>query len=378
MTFRTFTTSEELFDLLLDRFSMTRPDNLNQVEVEDWKRRCLVPTQRHVLDVFNLWLEDHRLLEEDPHIAQRLPDFIRQVATPRLPVEGQALLQNIERLTFADPVRPPRGLTPKKPLKVKEHKNDVLRVDAAYLADQLTLYEYHLYSKITPRECLAYVNTQSGPEVHDLVSFCSTYDKLGGWVKMSVLNQESSIPKRANTIDHWIKVAERCRANCNFSSMSSIISALSSVVITRLHLTWAHVGRKSQLDALLKHNEPTGGFAGYRNLLGNVDSTVPCVPFITMYLTDLIRTREQFRDEPDRISFIQRQRWHETISLLLKFQHRQPQHIYNEYISAFISTQLREAISSADNSWFWAKSQEVQHSELANADFRDGLEQAGF
>lgn len=98
MTFPTFTTSEELFDLLLDRFSMTRPDNLNQVEVEDWKRRCLIPTQRHVLDVFNLWLEEHRLLEEDPHIAQRLPDFIRQVATPRLPAEGQALLQNIERL----------------------------------------------------------------------------------------------------------------------------------------------------------------------------------------------------------------------------------------------------------------------------------------
>lgn len=110
--------------------------------------------------------------------------------------------------TFADPVRPSRGLTPKKPLKTKEHKNDVLRVDAAYLADQLTLYEYYLYCKITPRECLAYVNTQSGPEVQELVNFCSTYDKLGGWVKMTILNQESSIAKRANTIDHWIKVAE--------------------------------------------------------------------------------------------------------------------------------------------------------------------------
>lgn len=77
---------------------MTRPDNLNEVEVEDWKRRCLLPTQRHVLDVFTMWLEEHRLLEEDLHIAQRLPDFIRHVATPRLPAEGQALLQNIERL----------------------------------------------------------------------------------------------------------------------------------------------------------------------------------------------------------------------------------------------------------------------------------------
>lgn len=91
-------TSEELFDLLLDRFSMSRPDNLNELEVEDWKKRSLIPTQRHVLDVFKLWLEDHRLLEEDPHIAARLPDFIRHVATPRLPSEGQALLTRVEQL----------------------------------------------------------------------------------------------------------------------------------------------------------------------------------------------------------------------------------------------------------------------------------------
>lgn len=231
MTFRTFTTSEELFDLLLDRFSMTRPDNLNEVEVEDWKKRCLIPTQRHVLDVFTLWLEEHRLLEEDPHIAQRLPDFITHVATPRLPMEGQALLQNIEHLvsgvvrflslamslsrfsltfttqTFAERVRPAMGITPKKPLKTKEHKNDLLRVDPTVLADQLTLHEYSLYEKITPRECLSYIGKQSGPEVEHLVAFCATYDKLCSWVKLSILSQPQ-LGKRANIIDHWVKVAE--------------------------------------------------------------------------------------------------------------------------------------------------------------------------
>ncbi|KAF6754307.1 ras guanine nucleotide exchange factor domain-containing protein [Ephemerocybe angulata] len=377
MTFRTFTTSEELFDLLLDRFSMTRPDNLNEIEVADWKRRSLVPTQRHVLDVFTLWLENHRLLEDDPHIAQRLPDFIRHVATPRLPTEGQTLLQNIERLTFADPIRPSMGIMPKKPLKTKDHKNDILRIEPSVLADQLTLYEYHLYDKITPRECLAYIRKQSGPDVENLAAFCSTYDKLGTWVKSSILNTQT-LTKRAQVIDYWIKVAERCRANSNYASMSSIISAVSSVVITRLTFTWTHTGRKAQLDALLKHNEPSGGFAGYRSLLRHVEDVTTCVPFITMYLSDLIRIREQYRDEEKTISFIQRQRWHDTINSILKFQHRPPQHIYDEYINTFIRDRLQEAVLSPDDTWFWDRSQEIVRVEYANADVRKGLEQVGF
>ncbi|KAJ3535720.1 hypothetical protein NMY22_g6360 [Coprinellus aureogranulatus] len=377
MTFRTFTTSEELFHLLLDRFSMTRPDNLNEVEVEDWKKRCLIPTQRHVLDVFTLWLEDHRLLEEDPHIAQRLPDFITHVATPRLPTEGQALLENVERLTFAERFRPSMGIIPKKPTKTKDHKNDLLRVDPVLLADQLTLYEYNLYEQITPSECLSFTRKQCGPDVEHLVAFCGTYDKLGSWVKLSILGQPQ-LGKRANTIDHWVRVAERCRFNSNFSSMSAIISALSSIVITRLSITWSHVGRKSQLDALLKHNDPSGGFAGYRNLLQQVEPTTPAVPFLTMYLTDLFRIREQFHDEDGRISFVQRQRWHDTISAMLKFQRRPPQLIYDEYIYTFVRDRLGETTRAADDPWFWDKSQEIIRAEIANADMRKGLEQAGF
>ncbi|KAG2022767.1 cell division control protein 25 [Coprinopsis cinerea AmutBmut pab1-1] len=209
MTFRTFTTSDQLFDMLLDRFSMTRPDNLNEIEVDDWKKRCLLPTQRRVLAVFTYWLEEHRLLEEDRHIAKRLPDFVTHVAMPRLRPESQALMQTFERLTFADPIRPPNGLTPRKPRKSKAHRNDLLRMDPSDIAEQLTLYEYNRYSTITPRECLAYVRTQKGDSVMHLNAFCATYDQLAGWVKLSILNNDA-IAKRAATIDFWIKVAEVC------------------------------------------------------------------------------------------------------------------------------------------------------------------------
>jgi son of sevenless-like protein len=166
--------------------------------------------------------------------------------------------------------------------------------------------------------------------------------------------------------------------------MSALINALSSTAISRLLLTWAHVGRKSTLDALLKHNEPSGGFSGYRTLLTTVDG--PCVPFIGMFLTDLVHIQDQFGDcvsptsanpEKSLICFVKRQRWYDTISTMLKHQ----QKLYNfaecESIRTFIDTHLLAA-NAKDPGWFWTKSQEVQHSELAQADIRRGLVEAGF
>ena len=163
----------------------------------------------------------------------------------------------------------------------------------------------------------------------------------------------------------------------NFASMSAIINALSSAVITRLHLTWAHVGRKNVLDGLLKHNEPTGGFAGYRNLLQNIDG--PCVPFISMYLTDLVHIQDKFCDEPGgRICFLQRQYSYKTVTAMLRFQSKPHNDIAeSESVMDFIKRGL-EVDGEKDNNWFWHKSQEVQQLELAHADIRKGLEAAGF
>ena len=159
--------------------------------------------------------------------------------------------------------------------------------------------------------------------------------------------------------------------------MSAIIIALSSTVITRLHLTWAHVSRKSNLDLLLRHNEPAGGFSGYRTLLQQADG--PCVPFITMFLTDIIHVQEHFSDQDvdGRICFYQRARWHEIITNMLKFQSRPYGLAVSESTVTFIETHLKEG-ALRDPNWFWSKSQEIQHSELAHADIRKGLEAAGF
>jgi son of sevenless-like protein len=158
--------------------------------------------------------------------------------------------------------------------------------------------------------------------------------------------------------------------------MSAVINALSSTVITRLHLTWAHVGKKSAFDALLKFNDPTGGFSGYRGLQLNAEGA--CTPFIGMYLTDIVHIQDQW-DEDGRVSFIQCQRWYEVITVMLRFQCRPYPFGENGSTLTFIAGHIRAmSAGSKDQAKFWSRSQEVQQSELAHADIRRGLEAAGF
>ena len=91
----------------------------------------------------------------------------------------------------------------------KISKLDLLKLGPKIVADQLTVYEFGLYTKITPQQCLTYVKSRTGDDVAKLSDFCSTHDKLDAWVKLSILN--SDVPgQRAQTVDFWIKVAEAC------------------------------------------------------------------------------------------------------------------------------------------------------------------------
>jgi son of sevenless-like protein len=165
--------------------------------------------------------------------------------------------------------------------------------------------------------------------------------------------------------------------------MSAILTALSSVSISRLLLTWAHSARKSHLDSLLKYNEPTGKFGAYRIALQSAEG--PCVPFITMLLTDIVHVEDQVPDtipsnsetEGPLICFTKRQRWYDIVTTILRHQSKMYNLAEDEPTKAFVITQLKSA-SAKDQEWFWVKSQEVQQLERAHADIRKGLEAAGF
>ena len=170
--------------------------------------------------------------------------------------------------------------------------------------------------------------------------------------------------------------------------MHALVYALSSPVISRLHLTWAHVGRRVQLEQLAKYHEQTGNFSAYRLLQRSADG--PCIPHIGMYITDLQVADQQHPDnvliEPSSsplgttvslIHFAKREKWWEAIDAMLRHQAKPYTHPEDSTVVTYIETNLAQA-GEKDQGSFWTKSQEIQQAEMQHADIRKGLELAGF
>ncbi len=177
--------------------------------------------------------------------------------------------------------------------------------------------------------------------------------------------------------------------------MAAIVASLYSSILERLYLTWAHVTRMNQLEPLARLTAPTANFMAHRTLYMTLEG--PCVPFVGMYLTDLVHINDQLKDNiafpvsssrPNSqpiplINFIKRQKWYDAVRAILRYQSFGGYHSghglvqENPVLTQFVETQLMNG-SGKDMADLWGRAHELQQHEVAHADFRRGLEAAGF
>ncbi|CAE7232717.1 unnamed protein product [Rhizoctonia solani] len=106
-TYETFTTSQQLFDLITDQYSLEPPRELDESQFSDWKENRLRPTQAGVLDVLGAWLDLPRLYQDDPELIPRMREFLQFVTKPEsLALEARRHLRTIEQLV-TPPQHPP-------------------------------------------------------------------------------------------------------------------------------------------------------------------------------------------------------------------------------------------------------------------------------
>lgn len=169
--------------------------------------------------------------------------------------------------------------------------------------------------------------------------------------------------------------------------MSSIVAALSSVLISRLHFTWVTASREYILEPLRKIIHPASNYGYYRSVLEAVEG--PCIPFVGPFLKNIVYTQDQHADNvvvqsattPDRqftlVHFVKRQKWYDITLQMLRFQSK-PYHIHEiPEMTNFIVGQMEKAVGIGER-WYLQRSDELQHAELVHADIRRGLEAAGF
>jgi len=180
----------------------------------------------------------------------------------------------------------PASIIPKNIKKLK-----FLDIDALEFARQLTIIEARLYGKIKPTECLnktwqrklAEGDADPAANVKALILHSN---QLTNWVAQMILTQ-ADVKRRQIVIKHFISIADKCRQLNNFSTLTSIISALGTAPIHRLGRTWSQVNQKTMaiLEAMRKLMGSTKNFLEYREALHKANP--PCIPFFGVYLTDL-------------------------------------------------------------------------------------------
>ena len=292
LTYRSFTSARELFEMLVKRFAIQPPEGLTQAEYEMWRDGKQKLIRFRVVNILknwfdNFWMEDQS--EETKQLIRDVSNFARDTikstetpgSAPLMTVldqrlsgkeaGGRRMIQTVNQNT-------PAPIMPKNMKKLK-----FLDIDVIEFARQLTIIESRLYGKIKPTECLNKTwqkkvgegEPEPAPNVKALILHSN---QMTNWVAEMILAQ-TDVRKRVVVIKHFVAVADKCRTLNNFSTLTSIISALGTAPIARLKRTWDQVPQRihATLETMRKLMASTKNFGEYRESLHVANP--PCIPF---------------------------------------------------------------------------------------------------
>lgn len=223
LTYRSFTSAVELFELLVRRFSIQPPPGLPREDYPTWEERKQKLVRFRVVNILKSWFETF-WMEENNEASKRLLEraygFAKNtIANTKTPGSGP-LMTTIEQrmkgqdtsakrlvLTLTNSAPPP--ILPKNMKKLK-----FLDIDATEFARQLTIIESKLYGKIKSTECLdktwqRKVKGEGADPAPNVKSVILHSNQLTNWVAEMIL-QQAEVKKRVVVIKHFVTIADVC------------------------------------------------------------------------------------------------------------------------------------------------------------------------
>ena len=224
LTYQSFTTAVELFELLVRRWNVQPISGLTQEEYAIWVERKQTPIRFRIVNVLKSWLDTYWMEgtdKESMELIQQIHRFVRKTvqasglagAKPLLVVIEQRLSGeevNSKKLVANSNVEAPTPLLPKS---LNKKNARIIDFDPLELARQLTIMESNLYRKIKPQECLnkkwsikgTFPNGQiPAPNIKALILHAN---RVTNWVVFMILTQ-AKLKERTNVIKYFISVAD--------------------------------------------------------------------------------------------------------------------------------------------------------------------------
>ena len=263
MTFRLFTTPAELLEAVIARYNVLPPPGLLDADLRLWQQRKGLPVRLRVSNFIKTWVETYWRHSSDAVVVPMLLSFITDALGAMFPGPSQRILELIRQRVAAGgteglspkprdagiPLNPPTIPGPISEIPRPIMTKNVLTAlrarsyasvaatdfDPLELARQLTVMECNLYCMIQAEEVLE-TGSKMGTNLN-VKSVTSLSTAITGWVAESILN-EPDTKKRTALVKYFIKLADRCVSIRNYSTPRSILAALDSSTIARLHQTW--------------------------------------------------------------------------------------------------------------------------------------------
>uniref|UniRef100_A0AAQ5Z6M9 Ral guanine nucleotide dissociation stimulator n=1 Tax=Amphiprion ocellaris TaxID=80972 RepID=A0AAQ5Z6M9_AMPOC len=244
-TYRSFASTKQVLDLLLNRYD----------------------DGRHTLDshtvssILGAWLDQYSEDFWSPpnyDCLQQLMSYLH-LHFPGSDLERRArnLLAHFHRRQQCEP--DPDGEHIGCPFATQEESGfedelpafSFLSFDPIMVAEQFTLMDADLFKKVVPYHCLGGIWSQRDKKGKEhlaptIRATVAQFNSVTNCVITTCLSNPTLKPnQRARLLERWIDVARECRILKNFSSLRAILSALQCNAIHRLKRTWEEVSRES-------------------------------------------------------------------------------------------------------------------------------------
>lgn len=221
LTYRSFTTASELFEMLVKRFSIQPPRGIGQDHYNNWVDKKQKPIRFRIVNILKSWFDNYWMENADEatnELLRRVYSFAKDsVATSGTPGSAPLMASVERRMRGQDsnakglvPTQSNSIPTPIMPKNMKKLK--FLDIDPTEFARQLTIIESRLYGKIKPTECLNKTwQRKLGPDdpepAANVKALILHSNQLTAWVAEMILNQ-SDVKKRVVVIKHFVTVAD--------------------------------------------------------------------------------------------------------------------------------------------------------------------------
>ncbi|XP_054628367.1 ral guanine nucleotide dissociation stimulator-like isoform X2 [Dunckerocampus dactyliophorus] len=356
-TYRSFATTKQVLDLLLNRYA--RLQNVPVAAAHRVSQDERTELRNTVSSILGAWLDQYSEDFWSPPNYDCLHQLLSYLHLhfPGSDLERRArnLLAHFHRRQQCEPdtdgehIGCPFATQEESGFEDELPAFSFLSFDPIMVAEQFTLMDADLFKKVVPYHCLGGIWSQRDKKGKEhlaptIRATVAQFNSVTNCVITTCLsNPTLKANQRARLLERWIDVARECRILKNFSSLRAILSALQCNAVHRLKRTWEEVSRESfrtfrelseifsddnnySLSRELLVKEGTSKFATLeinpkraqrrhqqQRDLGVMQGTIP---YLGTFLTDLVMMDTAMKDytEGGLINFEKRRKEFEVIA----------------------------------------------------------------